>query len=248
MCVSQKKLIIDTKINDVVHLCSSHRVLRMQPFDSSKGYMQHFNLLGLCSGGGRGIKDDPFVIKWIREHISMIIEMINNLKKFGLSFSNISVNLSDIKFLDQLLTSLCLPRSEVNRYSLNDDFDLFQTYQIKFPREIESISDISKETFESCGLVDQTAYYTHLEKGIILPLRKKYPLIPFCFDFTRKAGLGYYKHVCFHVFATTQDGNRIQVADGGAVDWLEKFLQNKKEHMVTSGIGSELIHKLFMVK
>jgi len=206
--------------------------------------MQHFNLLGLCSGG-RSSETNTFATTWIREHISIILEMMFSLKKIGLSFSNVSVNLSDIRFLEHLIKSLSLPKVKINRHSLDDDFNLFQVFDVEFPKKVESVSELSKKDFDYCGLDDKRTYYSHLENEIIIPLRRKYPFIRFCFDFTRKSGLGYYKHICFKVFATTPNGNRIQVSDGGVVDWLEKILQNKKEAMVISGIGSELTHKLF---
>jgi hypothetical protein len=57
--------------------------------------------------------------------------------------------------------------------------------------------------------------------------------------------LGYYPHLYFHIFAKNQKGDVVQVADGGAVDWAAKLLGNNREAMVTSGIGAELMQKLF---
>jgi len=37
----------------------------------------------------------------------------------------------------------------------------------------------------------------------------------------------------------------VQVADGGVVDWAAKLLSNGREAMVTSGLGAELMQKLF---
>lgn len=99
--------------------------------------------------------------------------------------------------------------------------------------------------FRGNGLADRVRYFAHIERGIIEPLRSTNPNVRFCFDFNRKAGLGYYPHLCFHIFVTNQPGNAVQVADGGAIDWAAKLLGNKREAMVTFGIGAELIQKLF---
>lgn len=247
-CARQRRLYInEKKFMENVHLCSSHRVMRMQPFERDKGYLQHFNLLGLCSGG-RSTKDSSFINKWVSQHISIIIKMVEHLSGLGLSISDISVKLSDIRFLDELIEKQKLSRDKIRRYTFDDSFDLFQDCQINFPREISSMSKFSEDIFLQNNLTNRFSYYLHLEEDIMIPLQKEFPNIQFCFDFTRKAGMGYYKHLCFRMFAKASSGLRIQIADGGAVDWLAKFLQNKKEGMVISGIGAELVQSVFQEK
>ncbi len=245
-CASRRKEFLSdtTSAAQVVHLCSSQRVVRLQPFDNSKGYMQHFNLFGLCSGGRNSVSK-AFAIEWIKEHIFILLNILTALGKKGYLFNNISVSISDIRFIKQVASSLRISQDYIIRQSADEDFNFFREFNVEFPEEVETISSISAENFTRCGLVDQIAYFSHLEKGIISPIREKYQNVRFCFDFSRKDGLGYYPHICFHIFANTRDGRRVQLADGGAVDWLAKLLNNKKEAMVTSGIGSELIQKLF---
>ncbi len=64
---------------------------------------------------------------------------------------------------------------------------------------------------------------------IIKPLHDQYPNVRFNFDFARKAGFGYYEHLCYHIFAETKNGRCVQLANGG----------------VASGFGCELIQNLF---
>lgn len=245
-CASQRKQLsmCPSSVAQAVHLCSSQRVVRLQPFDSSKGYMQHFNLLGLCSGG-RNSASKGFAIEWVRKHIAILLDMLIVLGKKGYLFDNISVSISDIKFIEQITSSLGIPRDAIIKQSADEDFNLFKEFNVDFPEEVETISSISAGDFMRCGLMDQTAYFSHIEKGILNPIRQQYQNVRFYFDFSRKDGLGYYPHICFHIFAATRAGRRVQLADGGAVDWLAKLLGNRKEAMVTSGIGSELIQKLF---
>jgi len=244
----RKKLLLNSSsIAKDVHLCSSQRVVRLQPFDSSKGYMQHFNLFGLCSGG-RNLESKAFAIEWIRKHITILLDMLMALRKNGYLFNDISVSISDIRFIEQIASSLGIPREAIIRQSADEDFNLFREFKVDFPEEVENISSISAENFLRHGLTDQTAYFSHLENDILNPIRQQYQNIRFCFDFSRKDGLGYYPHICFHIFAKDRNGRHVQLADGGAVDWLAKLLNNQKEAMVTSGIGSELIQKLFNPK
>lgn len=241
----RKKMFTDneTRMN-LVNLATTQRVLRLQPFDKSKGYTQHFSLFGLCSGG-RDQGNESFMIDSIIEHISIWLDLVRRLKDDGHSFDNISVNLSDIQVLERIITALSIPREKINKNSLNESFDFFKEYNIVFPKEVDSIQEIDAVIFEQHGLGDKVAYLTALEQRIIQPLRKKYPEVHFCFDFARKAGLGYYQKACFHIFASNSEGRNIQLADGGSVDWLEKFLYDKKERAMASGFGAELIQKLF---
>lgn len=245
-CALRRKRRITLKDDSAVHISTSGRVLRLQPFDKGKGYMQHFNLFALCSGGPNTSADGGFAIPTLQKHIATLLNVILVLQKGGYGSSDITVKISDMQFLDQLIGATKLSREDILRNSLNDDFDLFAEYEVQFPKEVEGADELNRAMFEDNGLTDRVRYFSHVERGIMEPLRAIDSGVRFCFDFNRKAGLGYYPHLCFHIFATNQKGEVVQIADGGAVDWAAKLLGNRRESMVTSGIGSELMQKLFL--
>ena len=53
----------------------------------------------------------------------------------------------------------------------------------------------------------------------------------------------YYPHVQFKLFLCLND-QWIDLADGGLVDWTQKLTQNRKQRMMISGLGLELVYKL----
>jgi histidyl-tRNA synthetase len=57
-------------------------------------------------------------------------------------------------------------------------------------------------------------------------------------DPDRPAGLGYYAGLCFKAHVV-RDGRRIEIGDGGVVDWTQGLLGNRKERLVTSAVGIE---------
>jgi hypothetical protein len=61
-------------------------------------------------------------------------------------------------------------------------------------------------------------------------------------DPDREAGRGYYSGLCFYILADSGAG--VQLADGGVVDWTQRYLSNAKERLVISGIGSERLCQL----
>ncbi len=241
----RKKMMSDkSRLCDPVRLATMHRVLRLQPFDHSKGYMQHFRLLGLCSGG-RDTEHTTFFVEHIVEHISVWLDFVNRLSEHGCTFRNIAVKLSDIRVAETLIEHLGLNREVLNRHSLDEEYDFFESNNISLPKEVLTIDEISEESIKIHGLEKLKNSLGSSEDRILKPLRDQYPSIRFSFDFARKAGLGYYEHLCYHIFAETKDGRCVQLADGGSVDWVSKLLSSKKERMVTSGFGCELIQKLF---
>ena len=167
---------------------------------------------------------------------------ITNVKALGVVTLNLD---AAIRFLEQLITAQQLPREEITRNSLNDEFDLFEKYSIPFPKEVECANDLKPSMFEGVGIADHREYFTNMERRIMTPLRQIYPQVRFCFGFSRKAGLGYFSHLCFHIFADNQKGDTIQLSDGGVMDWAAKLLNNRKEVTVASVIGGELLQRLF---
>jgi len=76
-------------------------------------------------------------------------------------------------------------------------------------------------------------------------LGSAYPDVTVRFDLGRLHGLGYYSGLCFHVVATDREGTPLPVADGGCLDWTRRLLANRKERLLTSGLGLELLVKRF---
>ena len=232
--------------NDIVRLATSHRVLRLQPFDKAKGYMQHFNLLGLCTGG-RESRNKTYVPNVMKEHIMVWLDFFNWLNKKGYALEDICVNISNMKIVERIIEGLSLSREVINRNSLNEDFDLFKHFGINLEDKISSIDEINHDKAAQYCITEFLPQLLHFEDKILGLLSVKYPNVKFSFELGRKAGLGYYKDYCFHIYATNQAGRVIQLADGGSVDWVAQLLSDRKEYAVISGIGAELIQKLLFV-
>ena len=227
-----------------IELATMKRVLRLQPFDKSKGYMQHFNLLGICSAG-RHKDSTPIIIKFMEEHVSVWLDFIEKLRANGYTFNNVSLKFSDAGFLDYIIKKFNLPRETIGRNAFNEDFDFIKEYSIPLPKEVDSIGDMIKANPDNLYSSYGKSYLFAIEKLLLEKLKNKYKNVKFSFDFARKAGLGYYNNACFHIFGSNSEGETIQIADDGTVDWLAKLTNNNKEQCVTSGFGAELIQKLF---
>jgi hypothetical protein len=247
-CALQRKKMMPNKerLGMPVNLATATRVLRLQQFDQSKGYLQHFQLLGMCSGGRNG-NGYLFGVKYLVDHISIWLDFVQHLQKCGYFFQDIQVKISDVRWVEALIQHLNLDRAVINLHSLDDDFDLFDYFDIQFLKETESVGEIPDNSIRQNGLSSFARDMQSTESVVLKNLRDRYPNIRFCFDFNRKAGLGYYQDLCYHIFATSNTGRKVQLADGGSTNWLARLLSSKKEQMITSGFGAELIHNLFKV-
>ena len=54
---------------------------------------------------------------------------------------------------------------------------------------------------------------------------------------------GYYRGVQFKLYIL-RDGGEREIADGGFVDWTQRLLENRKERLLISGFGLELLVKM----
>jgi len=81
--------------------------------------------------------------------------------------------------------------------------------------------------------------YTLLEAQLLAPIRAEFEAVDCVMDELRTSGRGYYRDLCFHIHATAPSGRRLELVDGGAVDWTQRLLSNAKERLIISGIGSE---------
>jgi len=62
-------------------------------------------------------------------------------------------------------------------------------------------------------------------------------------------GTEYYGELRFHVYASLARGHELELVDGGDTNWTQKFLNNAKERLIISGIGSErLCEKLTPIR
>ena len=84
-----------------------------------------------------------------------------------------------------------------------------------------------------------------LQEQLLAPLQAQFPAATFAFDPERASGRGYYRDVCFHIEATHPSAGRLQLVDGGSVDWTQKLLGSAKERLVISGLGSDRLCTAF---
>jgi hypothetical protein len=78
-----------------------------------------------------------------------------------------------------------------------------------------------------------------LETQLLSPICSEFGAVDCQIDGQRTSGRGYYLDLCFHIHATALSGRRLELVDGGSVNWTQQLLSDAKERLVISGLGTE---------
>jgi hypothetical protein len=206
-----------------VKLCSSQRVVRLQPLDFP-GYTPHFRLFGLVSAG-RDTGSHAFEIEHLTEHIRVYLDLFRALRKVGFRVTEPLVEVSDLNLTEQYLKQLGVlheeVRAHVRAHVPGGSAKFLRDHAIDIPADLSS---------PLLRIVDERVFS---------PLKRDYPEAAFQFDATRLEGMGYYRDLCLRISPLAPDGQRYPIADGGFTDWTARLLQDRKERLLASGIGSE---------
>jgi hypothetical protein len=211
---------------ELVRLCASHRVIRLQPFDVP-GYSPHFRLFALVTAG-RDTGSFRFETAHLLEHVRVYLRMFRMLTADGFALESPIVELSDMVAIEAALAGAGVTSAEV-RKSVRAH-RLGGSERFLHERGIAAPAD---------------SRHPLLESGVIGPLRDEFPEAQFRLNQERLEGLGYYRSFTLRISVQAPDGNRYPLVDGGFTDWTARLLGNQKERLLISGIGSEFVCKTY---
>ncbi|HEY7335180.1 MAG TPA: hypothetical protein VH639_09870 [Bryobacteraceae bacterium] len=218
-----------------VRVCSSHRVVRLQPFDFP-GFTPHFRLFALVSAG-RDKGASRFEIHELRTHIRFYLKLFRALNAEGVCLTDPLVEVSDLAATEALLKAAGVSRDDVRknvRAHLPGSSGRFLA-----ERGIQLPSDIA-------DVLSQWRHLSPFKESVFDTLATEFPEARFRFNLARLEGLGYYDGLCLRISPVAPDGVRYPVADGGFTDWTARLLQDRKERLLISGIGSEFVCRRYL--
>src|SRR4029077_19152037 len=96
---------------DVVRLCASHRVIRLQPFDVP-GYSPHFRLFGLVTAG-RDTGSLRFETAHLLEHVRVYLRTFRMLNAARFTLRSPLVEFTDMMAVEAALTAAGVTRDEI---------------------------------------------------------------------------------------------------------------------------------------
>lgn len=229
---------------DDLRLCSSQRVVRF-PEPTNPAYTSHFKLFSMVdSGRDRG--SFAFELTALKSQLAVYLDLLAGLSQCGFSHKDIVVELSDTRVVKALCQSHGVDADKIKSLVRASDSDSaarllaqYDSLWIKAPVNIEE--ELGQYNLPAHLLVQLQA----LQMQVMEPLSQIYKHVTFCFNLHRLTGLSYYQGPTLHLKLKDTLGHTFMVADGGFVDWTQRLLADKKERLLTSAIGTELLCRVF---
>lgn len=123
---------------------------------------------------------------------------------------------------------------EFEKASMLNHLQFYADYLVN-ELKLASVKFTLKELEGNQDLTAGTKLFEHLHS--------KLNLVPIEHNMVPKSKHQYYNRFRFSI-DIIQDNQQINIGDGGFVDWSQKITSNKKERMLISGLGLELLLKL----
>lgn len=245
-CAKRRSLLTqDSSADDQwIRLASIQRNLRLQNFEKIPGFVPHFKILALETAG-HTMSKTSFEISSLLEHMSYYLQLILALAQAGYEFQEVAVYFSNIKIVEKIMQKYRLDRNKARKETQNPTFSLFSAINIPFAGQIEDIHALDQELQFDLEIKYFVDRLKKIRDQVIVPLADKSNNISWLFDLERIAGIGYYTDLCFKITAKNQNGTTFPLADGGFVNWIQKLLLSKKECLLISGIGLDIILQNF---
>lgn len=232
----------------VVRLCTSARVLRMQRFDNPS-FTRHFRLFAAVTAG-RDRGAERFEMSALREHLGGYLAMMAGLSTAGYRTGAVSVEVTDLR-LTRALAALAgidldeLLRSSVRAHAHGDYRDRFVAGGVDLPASVVDPGAELADFAARHDLAREVARLVRVRDEVFAPLAATYPDAGFDFAPFRLEGGAYYRDYCFRVYLEHPELGRVAPGDGGFTTWTARLSGNRKERLLTSGLGTELIARLF---
>jgi hypothetical protein len=209
----------------LVRLCTSQRVIRLQPFDVP-GYSPHFRLFALVTAG-RDTGSFQFETANLAEQVRVYLRLFHVLNAGGYSLRAPLVEFTDMAALEDSLTAAGITRQEVR--------DSVRAHR----------PGGSEQFLRDRGIAAPPDGPHPQLDAVIGSLSDEFPEAAFRVNQQRLEGLGYYRSFALRISPLAPDANRYPIVDGGFTDWTARLLGNRKERLLVSGIGTEFACKTF---
>ena len=89
------------------------------------------------------------------------------------------------------------------------------------------------------------SFDTGLFDPVFRRLETRHPEVKFISDNERKEARNYYSPLAFRIRFFDDNGQAWDLVDGGLTDWTQIYLNNRKERMLGSAIGTELLLRVY---
>jgi hypothetical protein len=227
--------------------CATQRVLRLQPLDNP-AFSPHFRLSALLGAerSARPGDDDACERRLLVAHLAAWADFAARLPARGFRVSGVRVVVSDTRVVRAAIAARGLDADALARRAVahrpGSTEEALATAGVDLPR---SAADPVAAAAALELPASTRAIVAAIHAEVVAPLAALASPVAVSFDFARLQGLGYYRGPFVQIHLRRDDGLELAMGDGGALSWLGAMLSDRRERLVSTGIGVELVAKLF---
>jgi hypothetical protein len=231
---------------DVVRLCTSARLVRMQSLeDAPAEFTPHFRLFALVTAG-RDAGEHRFETGALAEHVLAWLRLADGLRRAGFSVKGTRVEVSDMAAVEALClaqgVSVEAIRAVAAAHRIGAGAEVLARVGATLPG---SLRDPRSELGPLHRRLPTEAALRldRVRERVVPAIATAFPATEVRFDLSRLEGLGYYRGLAFRISVEGPAGS-LPVVDGGVVPWMQALLADRKERLVASAIGTEAVCKV----
>lgn len=230
-----------------MHVGTFHREMRTQQH-KMPGFTPHFHALSLVSSE-RTATPEEFNARMFAAHTLTYLDIIHRAAEIGYQADQVEVAFSNVRCMSLLASILGVDREELVRTTRLPGFNPLEAWGVPLPGKL-STSDLP-EAIRSLPphlqpLARPLMHMGRVFAATIDKISARYGgAVKVCFDLGRHAGIGYYQGLAVKITAANSEGTAFPLVDIGTNNWLAKLISNKKERLMTGGMGTELFMKQF---
>lgn len=235
-----------TATGDAVHLATSARITRVQTFDPETGFLPHFKMFAQVTVGKAEDNRGPEELDTLSDHLASDVAILDAFSSMPeASMDSLDINVSNVIFAEELLARGVVSREEARKRTQDPSFNLLERLGIELGGDLRLADDKLLDILKGIGIHKGSTVLERFRDS----LERRHPsILPrLAVDIGRVAGIGYYRHLCYRINATNNDGLRLPLVDGGTTEWVSTVDPRQKlTYTVTSGIGTELLAKHYL--
>jgi hypothetical protein len=228
-----------------VRLCASARLVRLQPIETPV-FTPHFRLFALVTAG-RDAGEHRFETEALREHVLAWLALFSRLRSEGFRIDGAEVQVSDAVAVEAICAAAGVDVAEVRAtaaaHRVGTAAEALARRGVTLPgplrdprRDLGALH--ARIPLEAALRLDRVV------EAVFPPIAVAYPEVPLRLDLSRLEGLGYYPSLMLRILLRGPPG-ALPVIDGGFTAWTQALLSDRKERLLASAFGSELVAKLY---
>jgi hypothetical protein len=233
------------RAGEPVRLCATHRCVRLQPVDVP-GFTQHFRLFVLVTAG-RDTGEHRFEAEALSDHLATWLRIARALREDGFCIDGAEVEISDTTAAAAVCEALGASASEIRATArAHREGAARAALEARGIRLPSPAPDPFRDLGDLASAVpsDARLRLDRARAAVAPRIASEFPEVPVRLDLGRLEGLRYYEGLCFRIRLLGPPG-ALAVIDGGFTGWTQALLADRKERLLTSGMGSELCCKMY---